>query len=216
MPTATINRWLGILALLLCCAIVFVWIPLDVETGIIEKVRRQVRLGDAFAPTLAALLIGLGGVLLLLQQQIRNPKNSDSSDNVKPTSSTNSGSVSTNGSIAKKPGQSVRLLQRSDFLHALIILLLASLSILLMRYVGPMVLYLFDVEAEYRLLRDTAPWKYIGFTVGAIFMIVTLIAYTEKRIKPVHFFVAIVVVLLLIVFYDLPFDDLLLPPNGDV
>jgi len=216
MPTATINRWLGILALLLCCAIVFVWIPLDVETGIIEKVRRQVRLGDAFAPTLAALLIGLGGVLLLLQQQIRNPKNSDSSDNVKPISSTNSGFVSTNGSIAKKPGQSVRLLQRSDFLHALIILLLASLSILLMRYVGPMVLYLFDVEAEYRLLRDTAPWKYIGFTVGAIFMIVTLIAYTEKRIKPVHFFVAIVVVLLLIVFYDLPFDDLLLPPNGDV
>lgn len=221
MPTDKLNRWLGILALLLCCAIVFVWIPLDVETGIIEKVRRQVRLGDAFAPTLAALLIGLGGILLLLQQQIRQPKNSDSSDE-KSTSSTRSGSdsrntpVVKNEPVAKKPYESVRLLQRSDFLHALIILLLASLSILLMRYVGPMVLYFFDANAEYRLLRDTAPWKYIGFTVGAIFMVVTLIAYTEKRIRTIHFLIALVVVLLLIVFYDLPFDDLLLPPNGDV
>jgi len=214
MPTETLNRWLGILALLLCCAIVFVWIPLDVESGIIDKVRRQVRLGDAFAPTLAALIIGLGGLLLLVQRPVRrqnrNQKNTASSAEVKPASS------SISGSVAKISDESDRLLRRSDFPHLITTLLLVSLSILLMRYMGPLVLYLVDANAEYRLLRDTVPWKYIGFIVGGITMVVTLIAYTQKRLRPIQFLVAVIVVLLLILFYDLPFEDLLLPPNGDV
>jgi len=85
-----------------------------------------------------------------------------------------------------------------------------------MRYVGPLVLHAVDSESEYRLLRDTVPWKYIGFVAAGIFLIVSLICYIEKRVCPVHFFVAIVVVVLLIAFYDLPFEDLLLLPNGDV
>jgi len=54
-------KWLGWLGIALCGLMLFVWIPLDVDTGIIEKVRRQVTLGDSFAPTVAALIIGLGG-----------------------------------------------------------------------------------------------------------------------------------------------------------
>lgn len=61
-------KWPGWLAPLLCGVMFFIWIPLDVETGIIEKVHRQVIPGDAFAPAIAAVIIGLGGLLILLER----------------------------------------------------------------------------------------------------------------------------------------------------
>jgi len=203
MPTAKLNLWLGLLALLFSCVMLFVWIPLDVDTGIVEKVRRQTRLGDAFAPTISALIIGLGGVLLLLQRIKHRP---DHAQSVTPSHS------STTPSKA-----SYRSLTQSDFVHLVAVLLIASLAIFLMRYVGPLVLGFVEGDtAQYRLLRDTVPWKYLGFGVGGVFLVVALIAYIEKRLRPFHFLVAIIAVLLLIAFYDLPFDNLLLPPNGDV
>jgi len=86
-----------------------------------------------------------------------------------------------------------------------------------MRYVGPLLLNLFEGDsAEYRLLRDTVPWKYLGFIAGGVWLIVSLIAFNERKIRWQHFLIALAAVLVLIAFYDLPFDDLLLPPNGDV
>jgi hypothetical protein len=46
----------------------FIWIPLDANAGIVEKVRRQVTPGDAFAPTVTAVNIGLGGLLTLRER----------------------------------------------------------------------------------------------------------------------------------------------------
>jgi len=190
------NRWLGLLACVLCGVMLFIWIPLDVETGIIEKVRRQVTLGDAFAPTVAAIIIGLGGVLLLLE---RAPNETSQTDN-----KSNQNTLSP-------------LLSKADLLHAAVVLLVLSVSILLMRYVGPFILSLVEGDAaEYRLLRDTAPWKYLGFMAGGLWLIVSLIALAERRVRWQHFAIALLAVIVLISFYDLPFDDLLLPPNGDV
>jgi len=38
----TSDRWLGLICCLLALILILVWIPLDVETGYLEKVRRSV------------------------------------------------------------------------------------------------------------------------------------------------------------------------------
>jgi len=200
-------KWLGWLALVLCGVMLFVWIPLDVDTGIIEKVRRQVTLGDSFAPTVAALIIGLGGILILLETR-QIPSKSPVPPALSDDETDQVGGLS-NGSL--------RPLCLDDGRHAIVVLILIAISLLLMRYVGPLLLQLVEGgSVEYRLLRDTVPWKYLGFISGGVWLIVSLIAFNEKRIRWQHFLVALAAVLVLIAFYDLPFDDLLLPPNGDV
>ena len=64
MPKLNFNSdfKIGIGGLLAGCLILLVWIPLDVETGLIEKVRSQVTIGDAMAPSLAAAVLILGGL----------------------------------------------------------------------------------------------------------------------------------------------------------
>ncbi|MEM7257589.1 MAG: hypothetical protein AAF404_09395 [Pseudomonadota bacterium] len=190
-------KWLGWLALLLCGVMLFIWIPLDVETGIIEKVRRQVTLGDAFAPSIAAVIIGLGGLLILLERPQGRPELS-------------SQTTAASGRSLRPPGM-------ADVRHATIVLVLVTISLVLMRYAGPLILKLLEgSDAQYRLLRDTAPWKYIGFMAGGLWLIISLIVFNERRLRWQHILIALVAVLVLIAFYDFPFEDLLLPPNGDV
>ena len=51
MPKINFNSdfKVGLGALVAGCLILFVWIPSDVETGLVEKVRSQVAIGDALA-----------------------------------------------------------------------------------------------------------------------------------------------------------------------
>jgi hypothetical protein len=180
------SKWLGLFALALSGLILFVWIPFDIDTGILEKARRSVVLGDSFAPAVAASLIAIGGVLLFVE------KHSVGAD-------------------------SQPMLSRANMSYLLTTLLIIAVALLLMRYAGPVALAVFgDDEANYRLLRDTAPWKYIGFVVGGVFLINALITLIERRFRFRFLVIGIVAVLVLIAIYDLPFDDLLLPPNGDV
>lgn len=185
------NKWLGLFALALSTIVVFVWIPLDVDTGLFEKVRRSVQIGDAFAPTIAASLIGLGGVFVLFAR---------------------SSQQSTTGS-ARSASHSLL----GNLVYALVLLLILAIGLGLMRYAGPVVVGWVNADsAEYRLLRDTIPWKYIGFILGGTFLVTALIAWTERKLTLVHVLIGIGATLILIALYDLPFDDLLLPPNGDV
>lgn len=87
-------------------------------------------------------------------------------------------------------------------------------GILLMRWAGPVAASL--AGEEYRLLRDTAPWKYIGFAIGGGTMIFCIVSFVEQRITWRAMWVALAAVIGIIFLYDLPFDDVLLPPNGDV
>ena len=52
-----------------------VWIPLDVDTGVIDVWRRNVRIGDAMLPVFSAAGMALAGAVIggrsLLEEQIR-------------------------------------------------------------------------------------------------------------------------------------------------
>jgi len=181
------NLILGAVTVIFAVMVIFVWIPLDTQTGLIEKVRRQVTIGDALAPTIAAGFLLIGGLLLVLTER-------------------------------HAPNQP--RVSATDVGFGLTLVLAVAVSVLVMRYAGPATLGLWNIltggEAEYRLLRDTAPWKYIGFVVGGTVMITTLVSLVEGRLRVKTVFIALAAVCVMAMIYDLPFDDLLLPPNGDV
>lgn len=185
--TARTNLILGLCIIAFAALLLGLWIPQDVQTGIVEKVRRQVTIGDALAPTVAGLFLLIGGAMLLLVE--RND----------PT----------------QPRLDARNLR---FAAAALVVVLLSLA--LMRYAGPVAVALrnlgADQPAEYRLLRDDVPWKYIGFALGGWTMVAGLVTLVEGRLTARIALVAALAVLAMIAIYDLPFDDLLLPPNGDV
>ncbi|MBL4767710.1 MAG: hypothetical protein JKY94_08350 [Rhodobacteraceae bacterium] len=181
------NLYLGLFSFGFALLLLIIWIPLDTATGWIEKVRRQVTIGDSMAPSVAALFLLVGGIILILNE--RNVSGQP-----------------------KLTGGNLR------FVGSLMLILITSLSI--MRYTGPLVVAITNVftgeTLEYRLLRDTVPWKYLGYFPGGIVLISGLIALIEGRLTGRSLLISIVAVLVLIAIYDLPFDDLLLPPNGDV
>lgn len=182
MRSAKLNLVLGLGFLIFALFAIIVWIPLDTDTGLIEKVRRRIMIGDALAPTVAAAFIALGAVLLIFfERDAEQPQLNWSSLKF----------VLTCGTI-----------------------LIIGFSI--MRYAGPAVVYILQGEVEYRLLRDTAPWKYIGFFLGSTFIITTFITLSPERFSLRALLIGIGATVVLILGYDLPFDDLMLPPNGDV
>lgn len=181
------NLILGLSVLALAAGLLAVWIPQDVQTGVIETVRRQVTIGDALAPTVAALFLAGGGVLLVLAER---------DDPLQP----------------RPDPRGLRF--------AIAALAVVAVSLILMRQTGPAVVGLRNLIAEtpveYRLLRASVPWKYLGFALGGWTLVAGLIALVELRLTARAALVAALAVLAMIAIYDLPFDDLLLPPNGDV
>ncbi|MBX2880458.1 MAG: hypothetical protein KTR32_11025 [Granulosicoccus sp.] len=189
---------LGLLAVVLSLATVFVWIPLDVETGLVEKVRRSVRLGDAFAPTIAASIVGIGGLAILLGERLKTRGNDLKSQTAK-----------CNDHVETDATSHIRFLAG--------LLSIITVSLLIMRYMGVVVVdWLMASEVSYRLLRDSAPWKYIGFFIGGSLLVTALISWVEHRFRWQHLVIGLCATLLMIALYDLPFEDLQLPPNADV
>ena len=172
--------FLGLGGLLAGGLILLIWIPLDVETGLIEKVRGRVVIGDALAPSLAASIFILGGLLTGLQ------------------------SFRTRGGVD---------LTWNSLKFMILLMALLGLSMAIMRWAGPIAAHLF--QADYRSLRATIPWKYVGYFLGGIVMIFGLIGVMEHRLRWRILIISIVAVLAMILIYDVPFENLLLPPNGD-
>jgi cell division protein FtsX len=94
------------------------------------------------------------------------------------------------------------------------LLSLFTISMLLMRYAGPVALAW--SESGYRPLRATAPWHYIGFLIGGAVLVGGLTGLAKRRLSIRDFAIGFVASLVIALLYDLPFDDLILPPNGDV
>lgn len=184
--SARTNRILAVSFILAALLIVFVWVPLDTDSGLVEKVRSRVIVGDALAPTLAAAVIGMGGLMVLFQQPEPYPV----------------------------------FVSAANIRFLLVLLLVFALSFALMRWSGPALVALSNLltggEGTYRALRDTAPWKHVGFVAGNTFLVFGMIAAVEGRVTRRSVLIAILASLGLIALYDLPFDNLLLPPNGDV
>lgn len=173
------DRILGLICVVCALLLVFVWIPFDVETGYVEKARRSLTLGDSLAPTVAGVVILLGGLMLLLQSN-----------------------------------ENTRGLTRDNFYWLGLLLFIIVISMALMRYSGPFVAML--TGEEYRPLRDTLPWKYIGFLLGGSVLVFVLMALADRRFRGLWLLISILATVLVALFYDLPFEDLVLPPNGDV
>jgi len=183
------SQRLGLIALAFSLVGLFVWIPLDVETGLIEKVRRSVVLGDSLAPAVAFGVIALGGLLTI----------ADGFRQQKHTTEKTDFSIKTHVAYAAK------------------LLLAFVVFTVVLRYSGPALAALWpDNDTPYRLLRDTVPWKYTGFVLASVFLITAISSWMNNRFSWRFVIVSLLISLLIIALYDWPFEDLLLPPNGDV
>ncbi|MGD1926477.1 MAG: hypothetical protein ACFB03_20170 [Paracoccaceae bacterium] len=108
-----------------------------------------------------------------------------------------------------------RMLSFANLIFLVSLICALGVALGLMRWAGP-ALVAYATGADYRPLRDTPPWKYAGIMLGGVSMITALIYIVERRWHWSRIVIAVVVTLTLALFYDLPFEDLLLPPNGDV
>ena len=182
------DQKLGVFFLVCAALLVFVWIPLDVDSGYIEKVRRQVSIGDSLAPTVAGAFLMIGGLGLLLFGGTKGAPD------------------------APMDMQAMRF--------AGLLFVVYFLAFVVMLYVGPLAVFVSNqftgADQEYRLLRDTVPWKYLGFALGGTLAVTGTVSLLEGRFTWRALVVGIAAVSAMIAVYDLPFDDLLLPPNGDV
>lgn len=182
MQKLSSDRWLSLLVFAFALVLLFVWIPLDTETGLLEKLRRRVLIGDALGPTVAGCVLLLGAVLTWLRPDPRAPR------------------------------------LRSENLRWIAALTLVfALSLALMRHLGPLVGSLTDTG--YRPLRNTLPWKYIGYITGGTLMVAALSGMAQpaqKRRLWALLLTGFCAATLIALAYDLPFEDLLLPPNGDL
>ncbi|WP_147127071.1 hypothetical protein [Shimia ponticola] len=172
------DRWLALIVLAFALLVIFVWAPMDTDTGIVERVRRKFVIGDALGPTVAGAVIAIGALLLLL-----------------------------------RPGTD-RALSHENLLWIVALCALFAIALWLMRYAGPVALAW--SESGYRPLRATAPWHYIGFLLGGTVLVGGLTGLAKRKLSIRDFAIGFAASLVIALMYDLPFDDLILPPNGDV
>ena len=182
------DQKLGAFFVLFAVLLVFVWVPLDVDSGYLEKVRRQVTIGDALAPTVAGGFLLIGGLGLML--------------------------------FGGTPTETEEPIDFLALQFAALLFGVYVLSFVMMLLVGPLAVGLSNIftgaDQEYRLLRDTVPWKYLGFIVGGTLAVTATITLLEGKFSLRALLIGLIAVIAMIAVYDLPFDDLLLPPNGDV
>ena len=166
---------------------IFVWIPLDSASGLIEKVRGRQSIGDALAPTVACAFVLMGGFLLMLVER----------------------------GAADQP-----FISKAQLRFMASMLFVIVLGIIVMRYLGPLTAELANQfrnePIEYRLLRATGGWKHLGFVVGGFIIFSGMVAIVERGFSRWSILAALVAITVIIGIFDLPFEDLQLPPNGDV
>ena len=114
-----------------------------------------------------------------------------------------------------RPASEPRRLTREHLKWLFSLFLLFLSALVLMRYLGPLAAAVLS-EDGYRPLRASAPWKFIGYLAGGTALVFGLCALVRGRLNATDLVVAVVASLLIALAYDLPFEDLLLPPNGDI
>lgn len=186
-----IDPWsLGVAAAIAAFALLTlgIWIPADVESGVVETFRRRVVIGDAMAPTVVAIGMVCAAALLAVSEIFRSRK-------------------------------SATLLDRLSLVFAGRFAAVIAISLALMAYTGPLVVDAINALGggigSYRELRDTVPYKYLGYLLGGTAMVGGAIAVVEQRLTRGAAGAGALAAIVLAILYDVPFDDLLLPPNGD-
>lgn len=174
---------ISLVGIILALLTLFVWIPNDIDTGVIDVWRRSVRIGDAMLPTFAAVVI-LGSSIVI-------------------------GLRAVFGHASGGPrAMSLKFMAK--------VLAVFIVSIAVMWSAGSALVSIwFSGEVPYRSLIDTAPWNYTGFVLGGALMIFGFISIARHRVEWGNLGIALVAAILIALLYDVPFDNLYLPPNGD-
>jgi hypothetical protein len=170
---------------------VFIWIPNDSETWMIETFRRQTTMGDAFVPMICASLITICAAIHLVLTLHRK----DLHDTEGPVFDGHTAAF---------------MLQ---------FLLILAVSIALMYWTGPLLVKLFAQadasDITYRQMRGTYPYKIAGFVLGGFTLVFAVTTLIEGRMKWLRILSSLIAVAVLLLIFDYPFDSIILPPNGD-
>lgn len=192
---------LGGLSLALGTILLTLWIPADIETGVVETLRRQTTIGDAMAPSVVAWALLAIGLALVREGLIERRRER--------------GAGHAGGSRA-----SVGRIDAENLRYLLILACTLSASLVLVRYLGDAAVAaanLFGAHIEsYRDLRATRPWLYTGFIGGGFTMVFGLMCIASRRTGWRLAVLAAIAVTMIALGFDLPFEKLLLPPNGDI
>ena len=112
-----------------------------------------------------------------------------------------------------------KILDSQSFRFLLNMMVVIGISLFLMLYIGPLLVDFINLISgennNYRLLKDNIPHKYIGYVLGGFIMVFGTIGVIENKFSANSVWVSIIAVAVLTFLYDVPFDNLLLPPNGD-
>ena len=193
------QRWtIGLGGVVLCLSVVTlaIWIPRDVETGIVETFRRSRMIGDAMLPSMLALAAIAVSVLLIFGAVVESWRS--------------------DGRVSPSAGDG---LTADNFRFLAFLLVALGVCLLLMYSLGPFLVAIgkaFGADAEsYRHVRATRPWKYVGYMISGPLLVFALISFIEHAVRWRNLAIAIGAALVIAFLYDVPFDNLLLPPNGD-
>jgi len=186
------QRGFGLVMMLGAILALVVWFPNDIRGGFIET--NQVGTaapGDAFFPVMLAILILILSVGLLVSSFVGGA-----------------------GHIPLGHLSASNLV----FIGQMIVAIAIGLS--LMIWLGPFVVFaqnsLTGSDATYRALSDTAPYKYIGFAGGGLFICLALIRYAAGSVSWRSILVALLAVCALILILDGLLTNVQLPPNADL
>ena len=185
----------GVVVLLGSLLALFVWFPADIPTGFFftNAIGRE-EPGDAFFPIMLAVLLAILAVIQLVLALL-SPKPANEDGGPSPT------------------------LTISNFKFLFIFILISLIGYAIMYWLGPLTVSLLNsvglLDANYRQLTDTAPYKYIGYVVGGFLMTITLIAWTEGRIRRQSVIAVVLTLIVAIIIFDVVLKNVLLPPNAD-
>ena len=193
------NPWdigFGAAVLVASAAALLLWFPNDIRGDFIEigtGGRREP--GDAFFPILlASTMLVLGGVHLLMALLGRaSPPDEDAAE------------------VGRLTKANLR------FLLAFHAVVLAGLAI--MYWLGPLVVSALSaagqLDASYRHLVDTVPYKYLGYVAGGFLMTFVLAAWAEGGATRRAILAVAIVLAASVVIFDLLLTNVQLPPNAD-
>lgn len=185
-PRIKTDSLLGAFFLAFALITLFVWIPQDVDTGLVERVRRRNVIGDALGPTIAMILVALAAVSLI------------------------------------RTGRKTPLFETQSnlYLNLTFYVSVFVIALVVMRYLGPLsinILNMFlEAEWSYRNLRNVWPLKYVGYVAGGTLLMSAFSHFMDSGLTKRRVLLFLGISLTIAMFFDLPFEDILLPPNGDV
>lgn len=184
----------GVLVLAGSLLAIFVWFPADIKGGFFNTTPiGRIEPGDAFFPVLLAAALAVLSTLQITVSLLRGS----------PTPSA--------GSLGRLTPANIRFL--------IIFAAICIIGLAIMFVLGPAIVWGMReaglTDAEYRHLTDTAPYKYIGYVIGGFLMTVTLIGWTEGRLRPVGIIATLSVLVVAIVVFDVLLTNVLLPPNAE-